>query len=358
MARKISDKFKTSQSPNISFCNIAKKAQERGRVNLAIMLLENETKASNKVPLLMKMGENQKALHSATLYGDTDLVYIVLMQLRETSALGNVSMIIKSFPMANNLYKKYLAQVSLPTLKEVINEEDDWMAQAQFAIREGFNDVSIVKVKPSWIFNWGILFPQPPLFEINLSTASSFLKKDRPVEAALCDETRKLAKMQKDFTQKYSFPFKNLSVTRTITKLLQLGDLRVAEKVKSDFGVPDRKWWWLQIQVMAEQSQWEALEKFAKGKKSPIGYEPFVEVCVKHGKEKEAIKYIQRCRDDQKIKWCTRAGLHEEAARMAFEMKHLDGLYLIQEIVAKKNNTALLATINNYILQLSGKAGR
>lgn len=164
--------------------------------------------------------------------------------------------------------------------------------------------------------------------------------------------------MQKEYTDKYSSNFKGLSVTQTITKLLQLGDLRVAEKVKSDFKVPDRKWWWLQIQVMAEQSQWEALEKFSKGKKSPIGYEPFVEVCVKHRKEKEAIKYIQRCRDDQKIKWCTRAGLYEDAARMAFEMKHLDGLYLIQEIVAKKNNAVLLGTIDNYILQLSGKVGR
>lgn len=164
--------------------------------------------------------------------------------------------------------------------------------------------------------------------------------------------------MQKEYTDKYSSNFKGLSVTQTITKLLQLGDLRVAEKVKSDFKVPDRKWWWLQIQVMAEQSQWEALEKFSKGKKSPIGYEPFVEVCVKHSKEKEAIMYIQRCRDDQKIKWCTRAGLYEDAARMAFEMKHLDGLYLIQEIVAKKNNAVLLGTIDNYILQLSGKVGR
>lgn len=178
------------------------------------------------------------------------------------------------------------------------------------------------------------------------------------MDAELCDETRKLLKMQKEFSEKYSRPFKNLSVCQTVTKLLQMGDLRVAEKVRNDFKVPDRKWWWLQIQVMAEQSQWEALEKFSKAKKSPIGYEPFAEVCVKHRKEKEAIKYIQRCRDDQKIKWCTRAGLYEDAARMAFEMKHLDGLFLIQELVAKKNNPTLLSAIDNYILQLSGKAGR
>lgn len=137
-----------------------------------------------------------------------------------------------------------------------------------------------------------------------------------------------------------------------------MGDLRVAEKVKNDFKVPDRKYWWLQIQVMAEQSQWEALEKFAKTKKSPIGYEPFVEVCLKHKKEREAAKYIQRCRDDQKIKWFIRASLYEEAAKFAFDLKDMDSLYSIQDVVAKRNDPTLLAAINNYIVQLSGKVRR
>lgn len=200
---------------------------------------------------------------------------------------------------------------------------------------------------------------QPLNFGIKLSAAATAYKKGHhPVEAELCEEARKLTKLQKDFSEKYSTSFLNLSVAQTITKLLRLGDIRVAEKVKGDFKVPDRKYWWLQIQVMADQSQWEALEKFSKAKKSPVGYEPFVEVCLAHRKEKEAIKYIQRCRDDQKIKWCTRAGLHEEAARIAFEMKHLDSLYLIQELVAKRNEPVLLSTINNYIVQLSGKVRR
>lgn len=116
-------------------------------MNLAIMLLENEPKACNKVPLLMKMGENEKALHSATLYGDTDLVYIVLMQLKETSDLGNIPMIIRSFPMAYSLYKKYCLQCSMPTLKDILNQEDDHISQAQFAIREGFQEVKKILIK-------------------------------------------------------------------------------------------------------------------------------------------------------------------------------------------------------------------
>lgn len=67
-----------------------------------------------------------------------------------------------------------------------------------------------------------ILFSaQSSSLDINLSAASNAYKKDmRPVEAELCDETRKLLKLQKDFSDKYSFPFKGLSVARTVTKLL------------------------------------------------------------------------------------------------------------------------------------------
>lgn len=153
MARKIAEKFKTSQSPNISFCNIAKKAQERGRPQLAIMLLDHEPKASNKVPLLMKMGEYKKALESATMSGDTDLVYIVLLQLKDAPDMPNFSTclgIIRSFPMAHRLYKKYCLQCSVSTLKDILNEEDDWLAQAEFAMREGLQEVS--ELRPYSLF--------------------------------------------------------------------------------------------------------------------------------------------------------------------------------------------------------------
>lgn len=52
-------------------------------------LLELEPKKSLQVPLLLKLGENKKALMAATQSGDTDLVYTVLLQLKETTQLAN-----------------------------------------------------------------------------------------------------------------------------------------------------------------------------------------------------------------------------------------------------------------------------
>ena len=47
---------------------------------------------------------------------------------------------------------------------------------------------------------------------------------------------------------------------------------------------------------------------FLSKKKPPVGFEPFVEVCLNARNVNEAKKYIVKCRDDKKITWYNRAG--------------------------------------------------
>lgn len=101
--------------------------------------------------------------------------------------------------------------------------------------------------------------------------------------------------------------FSGLSIHDTILQLLQIGELKEAERIKSDFKVPDKRFWWLRIITISEKYKWDDLEKFAKSKKSPIGYEPFVEVCLRQNNLHEARKYIIKCRDDRKAHWYLRA---------------------------------------------------
>lgn len=74
---------------------------------------------------------------SATKSGDTDLIYTVLLQLKETTQLADFQMIVRTFPTAQNLYKKYCNLNSKSALQEIFNQEDDFVAQAEFALREG-----------------------------------------------------------------------------------------------------------------------------------------------------------------------------------------------------------------------------
>lgn len=140
----------------------------------------------------------------------------------------------------------------------------------------------------------------------------AYKKAHKDVEAELCEDARKLLKQQKAFADKYttsrSSDFYGLSIYDTLKRLLHLGDLKQAEKIKSEYKVPDKRFWWIRIQVLSENFQWDELEKFSKTKKSPIGYEPFVEVCLKQQNVAEAKKYLPKCKEEKKITWYIRAG--------------------------------------------------
>lgn len=238
------------------------------------------------MPLLLKLGENKKALQSATLSGDTDLVYTVLLQLKKSTHLAEFQLIIREFPMAQNLYAKYCQHFSKSTWQEIDNQEDKHVSQAEFALREGIESHSIGASLPAAV--------------------DAYKNGQRAVEAELCEDARKMIKAQQQLEDRY--PVKGMTINETLKKLLKVGDLKLAEKFKNEYKVPDRRFWWLRIQTMSEQALWEDLEKFSRAKKSPIGYEPFVEVCLQQHNVDEAKKYLPKCRDELKTKLFIRAG--------------------------------------------------
>ncbi|XP_050088699.1 vacuolar protein sorting-associated protein 16 homolog [Anopheles aquasalis] len=334
VARKIAAKFASAglQQP-MSFASVAERAQQIGKIKLAITLLEMETKKKLQVPLLLKLGASEKALIAATQSGDIDLIYMALLEMKNTTELAKFHMTIRRYPLAQNLYKKYCQLNSLSTLKDIHSQEDDFLAQAELTLREALQlgqlDASIPDV------------------------SGNFRRVGKPLEADLCDEAKKLAKHQKLLNDKYQKQFQGLALHATVRKLLQLGDVRYAEKLKSEFKLPDRRYWWVRVQTMAENYMWEDLERFAKAKKSPIGYEPFVEVCLRQQNIQEAKKYLPRCGEDTKLKWYLRASCYAEAANIAFMQKDIESLLKILDYCA--GDATLLSTVQNMILQVSEK---
>lgn len=287
--QKIAEKFKDPTALGISFCTIAKKAEEVGKTKLAIQLLELEPNQCLQVPLLLKLNENKKALLAATQSGDTNLIYMVLMQLKETTPLSKFQMIIREFPLAQNLYKKFCQMNNVTALKDIYMQEDDFLAQAEMALEESLSSYS--KLDSS-------------LIEIT----NNYRKAHKDVESELCDDHRKLMKQQKALEEKFARSFYGVSLHDTVKELLVLGDVKMAEKIRSEHKMSDKHFWHLRIDILASNYQWDELEKFSKSKKSPIGFEPFVEVCLRMRNLNEAKKYISKCRDDKKIAWYNRAG--------------------------------------------------
>jgi hypothetical protein len=62
------------------------------------------------------------------------------------------------------------------------------------------------------------------------------------------------------------------SLMETIRQCVKLGLRKQADKLKADFKVPEKRFWFVKMKALVELKDWEGLESWS-GKKSPIGFE-------------------------------------------------------------------------------------
>ena len=55
-----------------------------------------------------------------------------------------------------------------------------------------------------------------------------------------------------------------------------------------------RRFWWAKVRAIGAMRDWEALEKFSKEKRSPIGYKPFADICISNRAFQEASRYVAK----------------------------------------------------------------
>lgn len=133
---------------------------------------------------------------------------------------------IREYPLALNTYKNITKEWSNASLYGVYDEWDDHKAIAEYDFRMAIENQNL---------------------EANLSLITSkYIHAKCSTEADLCSETIRLRKMQKTLKDKYNLKlggrtFQGLSVHETISTLLDLDELKEAEKIRNDFKVPDRR---------------------------------------------------------------------------------------------------------------------
>uniref|UniRef100_A0A8C6SSQ0 Vacuolar protein sorting-associated protein 16 homolog n=1 Tax=Neogobius melanostomus TaxID=47308 RepID=A0A8C6SSQ0_9GOBI len=262
---------KVGDSPGVFYSHIAAKAYESGRPELAIKLLKFEApRSGEQVPLLLKMKRSQLALSKAVESGDTDLVFTVVSFLKNEMNRGDFFMTLRNQPLALSLYRQRL-EGRLALLQNAVDE---------------------------------------------------FNKAKNDFNAKATEEEMKLLKFQRKLDEEKGAGLQGLSLQDTMEALLNLGLHKHAEQLCRDFRVPDKRFWWLKLRALAEKQDWDELDKFSRSKKSPIGYLPFVEVCVKNHNQHEAKKYLLKVSPEQRVKACLLLGDLEGAADAAIERRN------------------------------------
>ncbi|RYR35519.1 hypothetical protein Ahy_A10g050670 isoform B [Arachis hypogaea] len=310
------DKLKLCKG--ISYAAVAAHADKNGRRKLAAMLVDHEPRSSKQVvPLLLSIGEEDTALMKATESGDIDLVYLVLFHIWQKRQSLEFFGTIQARPLARDLFITYARCYKHEYLK------DFFLSTGQL------QDVAFLLWKESWEFvknpmaSKGSPLHGPRIKLIEKAQSLFAETKEHVFESKAAEEHAKLLRIQHELevTTKQAI-FVDSSISDTIRTCIVLGNHRAAMRVKTEFKVSEKRWYWLKVFALATIKDWVALEKFSKEKRPPIGYRPFVEACIEADEKAEAIKYIPKLADPrERAESYARIGLVKEAADAASQAK-------------------------------------
>ncbi|XP_040992233.1 protein VACUOLELESS1 [Juglans microcarpa x Juglans regia] len=309
------DKLKLCKG--ISYAAVAAHADKNGRRKLAAMLVEHEPRSSKQVPLLLSIGEEDTALIKATESGDTDLVYLVLFHILQKRQPLEFFGMIQARTLARDLFIIYARCYKHEFLK------DFFLSTGQL------QEVAFLLWKESWELGKNPMASKGsplhgPRIKLTEKAHNLFSEtKEHTFESKAAEEHAKLLRMQHELevTTKQAI-FVDSSISDTIRTCIVLGNHRAAMKVKTEFKVSEKRWYWLKIFALATIRDWDALEKFSKEKRPPIGYRPFVEACIEADEKGEALKYIPKLTDPrERAESYARIGMAKEAADAASQAK-------------------------------------
>lgn len=335
---------KLSSQAGISYEDIAQAAYEEGRQKLAIMLTHYEPRPGKQVPLLLSMGEEEIALEKAVESWNLNLIIFVLLHLQQKMSIASFFRLLNDKPVASRVFAYMCKATDSKLLGDFYYQDDRRYENAMLTLN---------KVYKSHEGNQEDAESQLGEFE-NVEKLFLELGKERAFEAKIINEQVRLLKLQLVLERDYDQEFVGKSVSETISGLVLIAQNNRAQKVKDDFKVPDKRFWWVKIQALVVRRDWDELYKFAKSKKSPIGFVPFFDLAVKAGNKRNAALYVPLCASlpyKKRIEMYVKVDAIRQAAQEAVKAKDLQELTDLEPLAT----SAVKSEIQELIAQLKSK---
>lgn len=342
--RVIKDKLDSCSTALATFVDIAEVANTCGYQKLAIKILMNdEPRAANQVPLLISMGQDESAMEAAIRSGDADLVYFVIFHLFKQLPLADFFHVISRNAVAAQLFEKYCVEQATPVLEDYYYQDDAFAKSARLILLDNIDPHGDV-----------------PKMVANLKVALKMLSNDKSCaqEAKAIGMQIKLLQTQRqldhdmpsssDTDQPGSFV--GLPLNQTISQCLLRGNYTRAQKLRSEFKVPERRFCWIKLQALVKRRDWVELARLAAAKNPPpIGYRPFVDECIRALQYQEAAKYIPKCDGSDRASLYLRIGFYREAAQAAAAIKDIN---MLRHIHTATHDSSLQHEIAQQISQI------
>ncbi|KRY76815.1 Vacuolar protein sorting-associated protein 16 -like protein, partial [Trichinella pseudospiralis] len=269
-------KEKSTEFPDISFASIAEIAAQHKRMDLATKLLNYEKNLERQVFMLMKLNRNEKALSKAAQSKDPEL------------------------------------KINADNFRFLLEETDDFIGQALYHLKASNAPVFDITDKVE---------------TLQLAEKCFHLAKENFCVSQLCDNI-KLLKFQEELAEKFndSSSLVDCSLQETVEWLICANECNYVEMAKKEFKISDRQLCWWKMRAFAKASRWQDLENFAKHKKPPIGYLPFIQECMKYSNKEEAQKYFSKVTADDRLEALIILKNYESAANLAIQQRNEEAL--------------------------------
>lgn len=321
-----------------SYAEVAAEAIAVGRRGLATRLLERETQPAKQVPLLLQMGEDQRALHSAVAHGDGELVYLVLLQLKQRLEQSHLFELLKPHPWAEQLLVLYCQKREPEMLKSFYYHANRPSDAAALALHEGYRATR-------WEQRMRALSIALQFYEHHLAAGGMGTWGDNARSqysqqlARATREQLRLLELQKQLEQSTKnakrppgsptgssggaagnncdsnerFLFVDQPLNETVCRCFWYGHDATAEQLLVEFKIPERRWLRLKLKGLARAHRWEALWQMSQAKRLPVPLETFAEACANQGALVEANRYAQRLTAAEAVPLLLRIGQIDEA---------------------------------------------
>lgn len=355
--------YKLESCPGGSFVDVGRAAHEAGRKQLAVMLLDHEPCATDQVPLLLMWEEDEQALRKALQSGDTNLAHMALLHLQEQASekaggkrgLTDFFRLIKDKPAAQALYAMRARGGGCRTYSEdgggVRPAEDPFEALKKFYFGVG-------RSAEAAAIDLIAAYQEDSLAKRlrSLEQTMDYLQQDKSAAftAKAIEDQIKLLSIQRELELNCDGKIKyiDMPLADTIASCITNGEEKKARKLKDAFSVTERRYAWIKLKAFASARNWGEIDKMAKEKKSPIGYEPFVKVCFEQGEKQEAIRHVPKLGADRasaglRVEWYNRLQKFEESVQIAVQLKDRQMLEEIESEVPRAMNTTKLQAVFN-----------
>ncbi|KAJ1920612.1 Vacuolar protein [Mycoemilia scoparia] len=323
---------KLSTVGGISYFEIAEAANDNGYSKLAVKLLKHEPKAGNQVPLLLSMNNPSLALEEAIISGDADLVYFVILHLYKTQNLGDFFHLVSNNIVATRFFEKYCREQGSSILEDFYFQNDAFNKSTELILIENLTE------------------RDPNKLIANLKVIHRLLSKNKShvFEANVTSNEIKLLNEQRKLEQDLGEIVVGKTLNETVFTCVMSGQMNKASKIRSEFGMSEKTFYWIKLRGLVQKRDWTELDKFSRSKKPPIGFKPFASECIKALQYTEAEKYISKCDPKIQPQLYIKIGRYNKAFEASLVVKDYDAMRII---ASKTQDTGLRLEIESRLNQ-------